>query len=82
MSELGWHMDDGTEARAARRRQTWQASVRRDGAHAPAGRMSPEAGLAVMWELALSAWTLTGRSLPTYTRADMPGRLLVNGQQR
>lgn len=75
-------MDDGTEARAARRRQTWNASLRRDGVHSQAARMSPEAGLAVMWELALSTWTLTGRSLPTYTRADMPGRVLVNGEPR
>jgi hypothetical protein len=29
----------------------------------------------MMWPLAVEAWTLSGRPLPTYERANMPGRL-------
>jgi hypothetical protein len=32
-----------------------------------------EQRLAMMWELALSAWQLSGRQLPSYERASAPG---------
>lgn len=33
---------------------------------------TPEERLAVMWELALEAWTLTGRPMPAYARHEAP----------
>ncbi|HXV65053.1 MAG TPA: hypothetical protein VEK15_30440 [Vicinamibacteria bacterium] len=34
----------------------------------------------MMWELAVSAWTLAGRELPTYSREHMPSRLYRRGE--
>jgi hypothetical protein len=33
-----------------------------------------EQRLAMMWELTLGAWALTGKPMPDYSRANMPGR--------
>jgi hypothetical protein len=33
----------------------------------------------MMWTLAVEAWTLSGRSLPTYDRDHLPGRLYRKG---
>lgn len=38
-----------------------------------------EERLAMMWPLALSAWSLKGQPLPDYTRAQMPGRVIRSG---
>lgn len=35
---------------------------------------TPEQRVQMMWSLALDAWTLTGRELPSYTRAQTPVR--------
>lgn len=35
-----------------------------------------EQRLAMMWELAVAAWSLTGVPLPEYSRANMPGRVI------
>ena len=35
--------------------------------------------LAMMWPLAVEAWTLSGRSLPDYDRKNMPGQLYRSG---
>ena len=37
---------------------------------------TPEQRLAMMWELALQAWQLTGHQLPTYSRSEIPGKLV------
>ena len=37
---------------------------------------TPEQRLAMMWELALQAWQLTGRELPSYARHEIPGKLI------
>lgn len=37
---------------------------------------TPEERLAMMWELALGAWSLTGQPMPDYSRANMPGRVI------
>jgi len=42
---------------------------------------TPEQRLAMMWELTLGAWSLTGLPLPDYTRATMPGRLIRPGER-
>jgi len=40
------------------------------------GTTTAEARLAMMWPLALEAWTLTGRPLPDYARCDTPMRCI------
>jgi hypothetical protein len=41
-----------------------------------------EERIAMMAELAETAWTVAGRTLPSYERHSMPGRLFVPGQPR
>jgi hypothetical protein len=36
--------------------------------------------LAMMWPLALRAWSLTGRPFPEYTRSEIPSRI-IRGRQ-
>lgn len=75
-------MDNPDRARRERARARSQWPVRRyavgaepdDGADT--ADMSAEERLAMMWELALQAWTLSGRPLPDYSRRDAPGRVL------
>jgi len=38
--------------------------------------------LAMMWPLALEAWSLTGRPMPTYERQDAPIRRLTRGTSK
>ncbi len=64
----------------ARARSQWPGKVLRlededGGALAPAGT-SPAELVASVWSLTLDAWALSGRPLPTYTRAEMPGRVV------
>ena len=72
-------MDSEYEKRA-RARATWpvrRSSLEQEGANDDlSATTTPEERLAMMWPLALEAWSLTGRPLPSYTRAEMPGRLL------
>jgi hypothetical protein len=44
------------------------------------GVTSAEERLAMMWELARSAWLLTGRPLPDYDRRSAPGRVIRPGR--
>ncbi|MGH9866793.1 MAG: hypothetical protein ACREAA_01320 [Candidatus Polarisedimenticolia bacterium] len=37
---------------------------------------TPEQRLAMMWPLALEAWSLTGKPLPDYDRGSTPVRIL------
>jgi hypothetical protein len=37
---------------------------------------TPEERLAMMWALALEAWSVAGLALPTYTRAETPVRCI------
>ena len=39
-----------------------------------------EERLAMMWPLAVEAWTLSGRTLPVYDRASLPARLFRPGE--
>ena len=43
------------------------------------GSTTPEERLAMMWPLALDAWASAGEGLPTYTRDQMPGRVVRGG---
>ena len=66
-------MRHGSRAAAARR--SWPVRVYRLGAE-PGDDLGPtttaEARLAMMWPLALEAWTLAARPVPTYARAETP----------
>ena len=39
-------------------------------------RTTPEERIAMMWPLAVDAWTSAGRRLPRYSRDRMPGRIV------
>jgi hypothetical protein len=58
----------------ARRRRDWPGGL--VDATTPAQAHTAEERLAMMWQLAVDAWTLAGRELPTYTREDIPGKLI------
>jgi hypothetical protein len=54
-------------------------TVRKDGQHASEGdavRLTPEESLSLVHELTLSAWALSGKPLPQYTRATTPIRII------
>lgn len=40
------------------------------------GSTTVEQRLGMMWELARGAWALTGEPMPSYNRAETPGRVL------
>jgi hypothetical protein len=73
-------MDDDARAARAAARASWPIAS----GHAPARACdtTPEERLATMWQLAVDAWAASGRALPTYTRADMPGRIVRKGAPR
>jgi hypothetical protein len=69
-------MDDRAARAAARR--AWPVRVYRLGEEPPADLSAvttAEGRLAMMWPLALEAWSVAGRALPTYDRATMPVRV-------
>lgn len=70
-------------ARRAAERARWPG-LKTTLAEAPGGddlsaTTTVEQRLAMMWELALASWALTGQPLPTYSRAEMPGRVIRPG---
>ena len=44
-------------------------------------RLTPEQAVSLVYELTLTAWSLSGRSLPQYTRATMPVRKVRSGAE-
>jgi hypothetical protein len=40
---------------------------------------TPGERVAMVWRITLDAWAMSGRELPEYERADMPGRLIRTG---
>ena len=65
------------ERRAAR--SSWTIEVFRLGEEPGddlSDRTTPEEGIAMMWRLAVDAWTSAGLRLPGYTRDRMPGRVI------
>ena len=57
----------------------WSARVFRLG-HEPGDSLAevttPEQRLAMVWDLTLRMWALTGRPLPSYSRESLPVRVL------
>lgn len=68
--------DERRARRAEERRRTWASELTTLDRHSNHSVASKEAALSVMWELAQQAWALSGRPLPTYSRATMPGALI------
>lgn len=72
--QSGGSAPPGRSARAA-----WPVRVFRLGDEPPddlSDRTTPEERLAMMWPLAVSAWTASGRPLPEYPRHRMPVRVI------
>lgn len=59
--------------------RAWSARVFRLG-HEPRDDLAevttPEQRLAMVWDLTLRMWALTGRPFPSYSRENLPGRVL------
>jgi hypothetical protein len=72
-------MSASDEASRRAARASWPIRVYRLGEE-PDDDLSSETTdsdrLDMMWRLALDAWASAGRSLPEYSRAEMPGRIL------
>ena len=76
-------MDEGARARRERRLQS--LAIRRYAlGEEPSDDLSDVTTaaerLAMMWPLAVRAWTLAGRTLPQYTRATIPTRIVRDGK--
>jgi hypothetical protein len=72
--------DDQEFAARAAARHTWPVRVFRLGEEPDDDLLTtstPAERLAMLWELTLDAWTLAGRQLPEYSRAETPVRVLV-----
>jgi len=62
-------------AERAAKRRLWPVRLFKLGAEPPddlSAMTTPEERLAMMWPLALEAWTLAGLPLPGYARAETP----------
>ncbi|UCH26356.1 MAG: hypothetical protein JSV66_01515 [Trueperaceae bacterium] len=63
----------------ARARASWPVRVFKSGTE-PSDDLSnittAEERLAMMWPLAVEAWTLSGKTLPSYSRSEIPIRHL------
>lgn len=71
------------EGRRARQRATWPIRKFALGEEPDENLSAVTTGeerLAMMWELSRRAWLLSGRPMPDYERATMPGRVLRNGR--
>jgi len=65
---------DSEQRRAAR--GTWRVvKTTLTAPEQPQAPQSPAAALGMMWQLALDAWSMTGRPLPDYPRSRIPVRL-------
>ena len=72
---------DSDRARAARaaRRGTWpirRYALGEEPDDDLNGQTTAAQRVGMMWQLAKDAWASTGRPLPSYTRAEMPGRII------
>jgi hypothetical protein len=68
-------MVSGEPKTASSDRRSWPVRVYRLGAEPGddlSATTSVEARLAMMWPLSLDAWTLAGRTLPSYSRRETP----------
>ena len=69
-------VEETPEQRAARRRATWAGVVTRDATLAGPASPLHRASVTEMLDLSTRAWLLAGRTLPSYSRSEAPGRVL------
>ena len=71
--------EDREAAERAEKRRNWPVRIY-DLDHEPdenlAATTTPEERLAMMWPLALEAWSLIGQPIPEYSRSEMPIRVV------
>lgn len=70
---------DPDRAARALRRASWPGAVTTldDQADAAIVRHgTPAQRIAMVWQITLDVWASSGRPLPSYTRAEIPGRLI------
>lgn len=80
-------MSSSADRAAARRlaRQAWpiiKHDLGADAADDLSDTTTAAERIAMMKELAETAWRVSGRALPTYARHEMPGRLFEKGENR
>lgn len=70
-------------ARRAALRASWPGRLANPADADEAGDLSAtttaEQRVGMLWELTLGAWALTGKPLPDYARAQMPGQIVRRG---
>jgi hypothetical protein len=73
-------MDDGEQARRKRavKRREWPVQTYALGAEPELdlSASTPGERVAMVWQLTLDAWATMGAEIPTYTRAEAPGRVI------
>jgi hypothetical protein len=77
--------DPGSQARRRAARATWpivRCALGDESADDISAVTTPAERVAMMWQLAESAWKLAGRPLPAYDRQHMPSRLFRAGTPR
>jgi hypothetical protein len=70
---------DPDRAARALRRAGWPGSVTTLDDQADAALVrdaTPARRIAMVWEITLDVWASSGRPLPSYARAEIPGRLI------
>lgn len=69
-------MDDRAR-RAAERRRTYEGTIVRAGTPKPSLRVESftAARFHEMWALCVAQWEASGRAMPSFTRAEMPGEV-------
>jgi hypothetical protein len=75
-------LDDQDFSARAAARGNWPIRVYRLGEEPEddlGATTTPEERLAMLWELSLDTWTLAGRPLPEYSRAETPVRVIRTG---
>jgi tRNA A37 threonylcarbamoyladenosine synthetase subunit TsaC/SUA5/YrdC len=76
-------VSDESERRArAEARANWPGSLTTLAEQSDAAIVlhgTPGERVAMVWQITLDAWASSGKPLPEYTRANMPGRLVRRG---
>lgn len=74
-------MSDDASTRAARRRATWSGELRHDHQPMRASETTLEERVALLRELAETAWALSGEPWPSYRREETPGKVIRAGDR-
>jgi hypothetical protein len=79
------HADSEDMQERAAGRATWPIARFRLGEEPPddlSATTTPAQRIAMMWQLAESAWRLAGHPPPVYSRLEMPARVVRAGDRR